>query len=315
MKTTAPNIKQVGELSMNQNSKKKLRTFMIVYGTLLFLLVGYVLLDVFVIPRTYSTVTPTPSNGDNTAKAEASITENSYQSNNIDITIETYREYDTTIYVADVKVSNADNLKTAFANNVYGRNMNQKTSEIASENQAILAINGDFYGTQQDGYVIRNGVLYRDKIRSTEQEDLVIGKDGSFQIIQEGDTSSDTLMQEGVLQVLSFGPGLIIDGKISVDENDEVGKAMASNPRTAIAQIEPFHYLFVVSDGRTSESEGLSLYQLAEFLSKHNVTCAYNLDGGGSSTMYFNNKIINKPTTRGNDIHERRVSDIVFIGE
>lgn len=88
---------------------------------------------------------------------------------------------------------------------------------------------------------------------------------------------------------------------------------MTSNPRTAIAELEPLHYLFVVSDGRTSESKGLSLYELAEFLSSRNVTCTYNLDGGGSSTMYFNGQIINHPTPRGNDVHERSVSDIVCL--
>ena len=72
-------------------------------------------------------------------------------------------------------------------------------------------------------------------------------------------------------------------------------------------------YVFVVSDGRTSESQGLSLKQLAEFMKELNVTTAYNLDGGGSSTMYFNGQIINKPTTNGRNIEEREVSDIVYL--
>ena len=74
------------------------------------------------------------------------------------------------------------------------------------------------------------------------------------------------------------------------------------------------HYLFVVSDGRTDESAGLSLLQLAEFMKELGVTTAYNLDGGGSSTMYFNGEVINNPTTNGRSIKERSVSDIVYIG-
>ena len=90
---------------------------------------------------------------------------------------------------------------------------------------------------------------------------------------------------------------------------------MASNPRTAIGIVTENHYVFVVSDGRTSESKGLSLYQLANFMKeKLNVETAYNLDGGGSSTMYFNGEIVNNPTTNGNRISERSVSDIVYIG-
>ena len=72
--------------------------------------------------------------------------------------------------------------------------------------------------------------------------------------------------------------------------------------------------MFVVSDGRTSESEGLSLYELATFMQSLGVTTAYNLDGGGSSTIYFNGQVINNPTTNGNSISERKVSDIVYIG-
>ena len=89
---------------------------------------------------------------------------------------------------------------------------------------------------------------------------------------------------------------------------------MSSNPRTAIGVIDDLHYVFVVSDGRTSESEGLTLYQLANFMQNLGVKTAYNLDGGGSSTMYFNGQVINNPTTNGNKISERSVSDIVYIG-
>ena len=65
---------------------------------------------------------------------------------------------------------------------------------------------------------------------------------------------------------------------------------MASNPRTAIGVIGELHYLFVVADGRTSESEGLSLYELAQIMQKYGCITAYNLDGGGSSTLYFRDK-------------------------
>lgn len=70
----------------------------------------------------------------------------------------------------------------------------------------------------------------------------------------------------------------------------------------------------VVADGRTEESQGLSLYQMAEVLKAYGAQTAYNLDGGGSSTLYFNGQVINKPTTNGNTISEREVSDIVYIG-
>lgn len=184
---------------------------------------------------------------------------------------------------------------------------------MASENNAILAINGDYYGVRQTGYVIKDGVVYR-STAAKNQEDLVIYNDGTMEIINESDITAEELVKKGAKDVFSFGPGLVDNSKVIVDTNDEVGKAMASNPRTAIGYISKNHYVFVVSDGRTSESAGLSLYQLATFMKTLGVEKAYNLDGGGSSTMVFNGNLINNPTTNGNRVSERSVSDIVYIG-
>lgn len=243
---------------------------------------------------------------------ETSVTANTYSDENIQIEIKEYEYNDTVIHVADVQISDLSYLYSVFANDAYGKNVKEETSDMAADNNAILAINGDYYGARNSGYVIRNGVLYRNT--SSNNEALAIMNDGSFEIVQEGTVSAEDLLNNGAMQVYSFGPGLIENGQIIVDADDEVGKAMASNPRTAICEIEPLHYLFVVSDGRTDESEGLSLYELADFLSSLGVETAYNLDGGGSSTMVFMNEVINNPTTSGRTISERSVSDAVCIG-
>ena len=236
----------------------------------------------------------------------------SYSDSNVSITLKEYREYDSAIYVADVTVSDVSYLKTALASNTYGRNITDTTSDMANDNNAILAINGDYYGARQSGYVIRNGSLYRNS--SGNRDALAIMKNGEFEFVTEGDSSAETLLENGALQVFSFGPVLLEDGSISVTENDEVGMAMASNPRTAIGYLGKNHYVFVVSDGRTSESAGLSLYELASFMKSLEVVDAYNLDGGGSSTMVFKGEVINTPTTNGHSTQERAVSDILYIG-
>ena len=229
------------------------------------------------------------------------------------ITVTQYRAYDSNIYVADVEVTDGTSILSAFANNTYGRNITDTTSDMAEENNAVLAINGDYYGARQSGYVIRNGVVYRNQ--GSNGEDMVISKDGTLSFISESDTTTDSLIQKQAWQVLSFGPVLVESGQIAVTENDEVGMAMASNPRTAIGTVAKNHYLFVVSDGRTSESAGLSLYELANFMKSLGATKVYNLDGGGSSTMVFQGEVVNNPTTNGNKISERAVSDILYIGK
>ena len=236
-----------------------------------------------------------------------------YSDSKSKITVTQYRAYDSSIYVADVVVTDGTSILSAYANNTYGRNITDTTSDMAEENNAVLAINGDYYGARQSGYVIRNGVVYRNQ--GSNGEDMVISKDGTLSFISESDTTTDSLIQKQAWQVLSFGPVLVENGEVAVTENDEVGMAMASNPRTAIGTVAKNHYLFVVSDGRTSESAGLSLYELANFMKALGATNVYNLDGGGSSTMVFQGEVVNNPTTNGNKISERAVSDILYIGK
>lgn len=282
----------------------------LLYGVLLTGFTVYLFMDTFFISKVYRVAEETEEQD---IVLEKNQEEASYEDGNISITLTEYREEDTSIYVADIVLSSPEYLKTAFAQNSYGKNVTEKTSEIAEGVNAMLAINGDYYGAQEKGYVLRNGTLYRSEAEEG-QEDLVIYEDGSFEIISEESVTAEELLEQGAQELLSFGPALIENGTIAVTEEDEVGKAMASNPRTAIGIIDNLHYVFVVSDGRTEESEGLSLLELAEFMDGLGVETAYNLDGGGSSTMYFNGEVINTPTTDGRSVKERSVSDIVYIG-
>lgn len=298
------------------------------YGILLSAFTVYVLLDTFVLPRVYQTVPPGGSAAADEREGRDAGTRKPaperyvspageasyiYTDEEISISITQCTENNTTVYVADIQLSSPEYLKTAFANASYGKNVTAKTSEIAAAERAILAINGDYYGAQEKGYVLRNGILYRD-IAAGNREDLVIYGDGSFEIFAEESITAEALLSGGAVQVLSFGPALVTDGQISVTEREEVGKAMVSNPRTAIGFMGELHYVFVVSDGRTAQSQGLTLYELAKFMQGLGALTAYNLDGGGSSTMYFNGEVINKPTTNGRKVSERSVSDIVYIG-
>ncbi|MFV0528291.1 MAG: phosphodiester glycosidase family protein [Lachnospiraceae bacterium] len=324
-----------------KKKKTDKKRFFILYYIVLVLFTAFVLLDTFLLPKSYAAVTTTTTTttqdaasttstedtttsdtsadtSESTASdstGEVTLTESSYSDDNIQITITEERANDTTYYVVDITVSDIQYLKTAFANNTYGRNIKETTSAMAEENNAILAINGDYYGFRDTGYVIRNGVLYRD----TAEEDtdaLVINSDGSMTVVNQSDVTAATLLEEGALQVFSFGPTLVEDGEIAVSSTEEVGQSMSSNPRTAIGQISENHFIIVVSDGRTSESEGLSLYELAEIFQEKGATIAYNLDGGGSSTLVFNGEVINTPVagTKGSSGSERTISDIIYFG-
>lgn len=309
-----------------------------VYLVLLLSFSVYVLLDAFVIVRSYATAvtadlavsgtatkdavagdtvvsdaleTSQGSLGDG-SQAEAAATSAAAQQATTNLT--EYRYADSSVYVVDIYASDVTQLLAAFAQDTYGKNVTTTTSSMASQNNASVAINGDYYGARSAGYVVRNGVLYRDTMASADQEDLVIYADGSFQIVREGEVSAQELVDAGAWQVFSFGPGLVEDGAVLVDDDDEVGHAMSSNPRTALGKVSDGHYVMVVTDGRTDESEGLSLLELATFMRDElGVECAYNLDGGGSSTLWYQGEVVNNPTTNGRSIKERSVSDIVYL--
>lgn len=320
------------------NDKKKKYPYLwaVIYGILLTGYAVFALLDTFVLPRDVvyldNVVTDISSQTETseqtipdeneavTETAETSavsetpiVTDTSYESENISVSITTIREYDTQIYVADVVIKDISYLKAGLANGVFGRNVNETTSAMAEENNAILAINGDYYGFRDEGFVMRNGYLYRDTARESGDDALVVYKDGELGIVNENSVDAQELAENAV-QIFSFGPGLILNGEILVDESNEVEQAMRSNPRTAIGQISPLHYILVVSDGRTDESEGLSLLELAQVMQEQGCQVAYNLDGGGSSTMWFMGEIVNQPTD-GRKSGERSVSDIIYVGE
>ncbi len=294
---------------------KKSYVYASLFGLLLTASFSYSMLKTFVLSESITTVKAnTTSSSTSTTATNVSTSDTSYSDDNIFITLTEKTVSNTQVYIADITVSSAEYLKTALAQNTYGTNVTAKTSVTAANNNAILAVNGDYYGANSTGYVIRNGVVYRDTVREDSSNgDLAIYKDGSFKIIYEDQVSAEQLVKDGVVNLLAFGPSLVENGEIVVDTNSEVGQSMSSNPRTAIGIIDENHYIIVVSDGRTSESQGLSLYELAEVMKSYGVKTAYNLDGGGSSTLYFNGQVINKPTTNGN-ISERAVSDIVYIG-
>jgi exopolysaccharide biosynthesis protein len=285
---------------------------------------AFVLLDAFVLSSSAIVIDEKPivcENENTELVKEVDSTANSYTESatsttlykSISIEIITYEG--ATVYIADIKLSSPQYLRSAFAKDTYGRNIKQYTSDIAENHNAILAINGDYYGYRSVGIVIRNGVLYRDVPRTgADTKALLIDDKGNFEIFEEGSESGEALVDRGILQAWSFGPVLVENGEIaSADISSQNWVSSSRNPRVGIAQLGPLHYMFIVADGRSTLSKGLTLTQLAQVFKDHGAKTAYNLDGGGSATIWFNGKVINKPTYDGQGVYERGVSDIVYI--
>lgn len=255
------------------------------------------------------------SNTDNSASTSTAL---SYRDSKVAISITkrhiVYGTDTSVMYVADVRLNDTSCLYTAFAKNEYGRNITQTVSTMAQDNHAVLAINGDFYGFRDDGIIVRNGVLYRNR---PTRDMLAIYKSGITSTFHENMVDVTKMLAGGLVDTFSFGPVLVSNGHAASQypkmTNDIDIHFQNNNPRTGIGFYSPNHFVFVVVDGRSKHySVGITLPEFAQQFVKLGCREAYNLDGGGSTTMYFNGKVINDPLGRGG-AYQRSVSDAICI--
>lgn len=245
----------------------------------------------------------------------------SYEGENIRITVEqyacTYKKDDLRYFVVHVYTERPDQLKTAFAGEEYSKTAAEATSEIGARHGAVIAINGDYYNYKDNvGLVIRNGVLYRDC--KSVRDQLLISKDGEFIALPEGEYVQGTgqsYVDAGMEQCFTFGPLLVLDGQATQLPRDYMIATDDGTlqPRTAIGQVGENHYVILIADGRRRKwsEKGMNMTQMQQILVEEGCQIAYNLDGGGSTTLIINGELINKPSGS----RERNVSDIIYFTE
>ena len=235
------------------------------------------------------------------------VTENSYTSPDIAITVTRETLDRTTYYLADIYVRDITCFQSALARDTYGSGFRDSITDMALLNNALLAINGDYYGNTSEGVVIRNGVIYR--ANKTDCDVCVLYYDGTMRVMPGDSFSVEEAVAQGAWQAWTFGPALLdTDGSV-LTSFASTNRIISANPRTAIGYYEPGHYCMVVVDGR-GESAGITLPDLSRLFHDLGCTAAYNLDGGNSSIMVWNNTVINDPSGGG-----RESSDALLITE
>ena len=220
-----------------------------------------------------------------------------------------------TYYVADLQLGAGTDLRAAFASDTFGENIVADTSEIARQNGALWAINGDYYGFRDTGIVIRNGVAFRDR---GARQGLAVSRDGTLSLYDETATNAGALVADGVWHTLSFGPGMVAGGAVvagiddvEVDTNVGNHSIQGYQPRTGLGMIDARRLVAVVVDGRSSGySRGVTMTEFAGIFVGLGVQVAYNLDGGGSSVMFYDDALASNPLGRG---QERATSDILYV--
>ena len=230
-----------------------------------------------------------------------------YEDLNTTIIITKERYADSNCFVAHITTSDPHLFKSCFPNDDF-KTTGQMT-EVARQHNAIFMVNGD-YSTVGDfgmNFIIRNGIVCREPQYLTGVGSyFCIMEDGHFQILDTS-VSLQEALDMGVIHSFNFyGDNLIKNGEPNAADG-------AIHPRTFAGEVlredNLFEYYIVVADGRSQESRGLSNYQEALFLLNKGCILGYNLDGGGSSEMVFDGKILNIPS----DGHEREDHDFIYI--
>lgn len=229
----------------------------------------------------------------------------SYRSANVDIKVTEHyvEEIPVRYYVADIYIADISCLQAALAVKD-GKSSSDWVYEMAEDHGSIIAINGDYAGTRSEGVIIRNGNLYRNK--RVSRDVCVLYWDGTMKTFSPREFDTEREMANGAYQAWNFGPILLDKNGNAMDEFNS--SVTTKHPRTAIGYYEPGHYCFVVADGRSGSSRGLTMELLSKLMKSLGCAQAYNLDGGKSSMLCIGSEVINHPYEGG-----RKISDAVMI--
>ncbi|MBQ2954499.1 MAG: phosphodiester glycosidase family protein [Clostridia bacterium] len=261
-------------------------------------------------------LSPGPVPGEDNYITDESGEHVAYQDETVTVTMERVVVGDSTFNVARIRIAHASQLRTGLANEKATRT--NKISTMAKNQNAIVAIGGDYFSDAKNGYVVRMYNVYRKSPKSV-YDMLLIDDQGNFHIILQSDPEElqALLATEGLTfpNAFHFGPAMIKDGVLLetaqyyIDNGNKYNIRSTSEPRCAIGQLGELEYMFVVVDGRRKDSDGCSVAELAAWMHEQGCQQAYNLDGGNSALMWFGGENYSDKTVKG----ERSVSDIIYI--
>lgn len=254
--------------------------------------------------------------GGNSPLAEGFLSDTEYRDDTIHVTTEEQVVNGLTCHIVRIKIADPSQMRTCMSRDRYEDRAYVKAETMAEHVNAIAAVNGDFFKYYYDlGYVVRQGVEYR-RLCDGTRDVLIIDDLGDFHyVLMATNESLDAFLQNDfpkerqVVNSFTFGPVLAIDGQPFTDTITDLFQSRYKMQRVAIVQLDTLEYAIVECDGKSDASYGMSLEQFGAYIVNLFPDCkiAYNLDGGGSTNVIFNNKRIHKNP----DL--RKISDILYF--
>lgn len=236
-------------------------------------------------------------------------TEDSYRGKD---TVCTYKEYIDTenfheqqeYHVVDILVRDARQIRSCFSEDRFDRLTYAFLEDMVEEKNALAAVSGDYARNRSAGLVVRDGVVYREKL-DRSRDIGVLYVDGSFETYTAGNVPLEEILSNSPWQCWCFGPELLDEeGHSKTKFNTDVANA---NPRAAFGYYEPGHYCFVVVEGRKQGASGMTMEELSRLMEMLGCEKAINLDGGRTAQIAWAGRRINEPD------QDRRLNDMIYV--
>ncbi len=255
-----------------------------------------------------------PDNGGYVDESLSILIETTYWNEDV-VQVENPGPNITRVLAVRVKLTDITQFRTALAGHSASKTVS-RVEEIAKKNNAVLAINGDFYNFHSSGIEYRNGRKLRFNANNL-RELLIIDEAGDFHFLQPTSQRAwDKYIADGgtVLHTYWFGPNLVNADGTPRDQftNNENNAPWMKSQRMVIGQVGKLEYLILCCEGPESadyEGQGFTLSQTAQLCLAFGLDNAYNLDGGVSTTMSLNGQKINSPSNP----KRREVGDCIYF--
>ena len=242
--------------------------------------------------------------------AEGFLSETEYKDESIHVQISDGRAFNTDYWVARITIQDASQLRTAAAAGFESqRTISGKA--LAKRVQAAFAINGDYFSYLPNGYLIRQGKQYRD-LPSGSRDVLLVDQNGDFFIeLLAKQEISEKYADKGIVNSFNFGPALVVEGERVKRYWNNNNAANQGRQRMAICQVEKgkLEYVAVACAGPRGRNIGMTLDEFSQIVFQQGVENAYNLDGGYSTMMIFNDGYVNSEFENT----MRPISDIIYF--
>ncbi len=245
-------------------------------------------------------------------KPDASLfTPDGYEDASIRVQMETREENGVVWRIAWVEVASPTQLRTAYAGKTIKKDTTGLVTVMAKQHNAIVAINGDNYTNEKakHSFIYRMGEKRQDKLNK-QKDILIIDENGDFHTFVKSVGADKFEKETGhkIINAFMFGPALVQNGEVLKLDKEYNFNPNGREPRCAIGQLDSLSYVLVIADGRgNSGSDGATHQELAEFMASLGCREAYNLDGGNSAIMVYNNEIYNYKA------RERDVADVIYF--